>query len=117
VPVSVLSDVEAKVNALLLEDLPVHAEIMTQQQARDSGAMALFGEKYGDAVRVVSVGSWARELCGGTHAQRSGQLGLVKLLGEASIGSGSAASRRWSAPTPTTSSPVSTPSSASSPRR
>ena len=87
-PASVLSDVEAKVNALLLEDLPVHAEIMTQQQARDSGAMALFGEKYGDAVRVVSVGDWARELCGGTHAQRSGQLGLVKLLGEASIGSG-----------------------------
>jgi alanyl-tRNA synthetase len=87
-PVSVLSDVEAKVNALLLDDLPVHAEIMTQQQARDSGAMALFGEKYGDAVRVVSVGDWARELCGGTHAQRSGQLGLVKLLGEASIGSG-----------------------------
>jgi len=84
----VLSDVEAKVNALLIEDLPVHAEIMTQQQARESGAMALFGEKYGDAVRVVSVGDWARELCGGTHAQRSGQLGLVKLLGEASIGSG-----------------------------
>ncbi len=87
-PVSVLSDVEAKVNALLLEDLPVRAEVMTQEQARASGAMALFGEKYGDAVRVVSVGDWARELCGGTHAQRSGQLGLVKLLGEASIGSG-----------------------------
>ncbi len=88
VPVSVLSDVEARVNALLLEDLPVHAEVMTQDEARASGAMALFGEKYGDAVRVVSVGDWARELCGGTHAQRSGQLGLVKLLGEASIGSG-----------------------------
>jgi len=88
VPPSVLSDVEAKVNALLLEDLPVAAEVMTQQEARDLGAMALFGEKYGDAVRVVSVGDWAKELCGGTHAQRSGQLGLVKLLGEASIGSG-----------------------------
>jgi len=87
-PVSVLSDVEAKVNALLLEDLPVHAQVMTQDEARAAGAMALFGEKYGEAVRVVSVGDWARELCGGTHAQRSGQLGLVKLLGEASIGSG-----------------------------
>ena len=88
VPGSVLSDVEAKVNALLLEDLPVHAEIMTQQEAHDIGAMALFGEKYGNEVRVVSVGDWARELCGGTHAQRSGQLGVVKLLGESSIGSG-----------------------------
>ena len=88
VPLSVLSDVEARVNALLIENLPVHAEVMTQDEARASGAMALFGEKYGDAVRVVSVGDWARELCGGTHAQSSGQLGLVKLLGEASIGSG-----------------------------
>jgi len=87
-PLSVLSDVEARVNAVLIEDLQVRAEVMTQDEARASGAMALFGEKYGDAVRVVSVGDWARELCGGTHAQSSGQLGLVKLLGEASIGSG-----------------------------
>jgi alanyl-tRNA synthetase len=87
-PVSVLRDVEARVNALLVEDLEVHAEIMTPEEARAAGAMALFGEKYGDRVRVISVGDWARELCGGTHAARSGQLGLVTLLGEGSIGSG-----------------------------
>ncbi|MBK8435664.1 MAG: alanine--tRNA ligase [Austwickia sp.] len=87
-PHSVLRDVEAKVNVMLLEDLAVKADVMTQAEAVDSGAMALFGEKYGDHVRVVSVGDWARELCGGTHAQRTGQLGVVKLLGESSIGSG-----------------------------
>ena len=88
VPHSVLADVEARVNDLLVADLEVHAEIMSQEQAMAAGAMALFGEKYGDRVRVVSVGDWARELCGGTHARRSGQLGLVKLLGESSIGKG-----------------------------
>jgi alanyl-tRNA synthetase len=88
VPVSAMADVEARVNDLVLADLAVHAELMSQEEARRSGAMALFGEKYGDEVRVVSVGDWARELCGGTHAGRSGQLGVIKLLGEASIGSG-----------------------------
>ncbi|MFC5998176.1 alanine--tRNA ligase [Quadrisphaera sp. GCM10027208] len=88
VPPSVLDEVEHRVNELLAEDLEVHAEVMSQQQAIAAGAMALFGEKYGEEVRVVSVGEWARELCGGTHAQRSGQLGLVKLLGESSIGAG-----------------------------
>src|SRR4051794_40806697 len=88
VPVSVMEDVEARVNDLVLADLGVHAEIMTQDEAVRSGAMALFGEKYGDQVRVISVGDWARELCGGTHAGRSGQLGVIKLLGESSIGSG-----------------------------
>ena len=88
VPVSVLRDVEARVNEVLLEDLAVSAEVMSQAEAVEAGAMALFGEKYGDRVRVVSVGDWARELCGGTHTQRTGQLGVVKLLGEASIGSG-----------------------------
>jgi alanyl-tRNA synthetase len=87
-PPSVMVDVEQRVNALLADDLEVRAEVMTQAEAVATGAMALFGEKYGDRVRVVSVGEWARELCGGTHAQRSGQLGLVKLLGESSIGSG-----------------------------
>jgi alanyl-tRNA synthetase len=88
VPESVLHDVEARVNDLVLADLGVHAELMTQEEAVRSGAMALFGEKYGDQVRVISVGDWARELCGGTHAGRSGQLGVIKLLGESSIGSG-----------------------------
>jgi alanyl-tRNA synthetase len=88
VPTSVMADVEARVNDLVLSDLAVHAEIMSQEDAVRSGAMALFGEKYGNEVRVVSVGDWARELCGGTHAERSGNLGVVKLLGESSIGSG-----------------------------
>ena len=88
VPSSVLNDVEARVNALLLEDWEVTAEIMSQDEAKKLGAMALFGEKYGDRVRVVSVGDWARELCGGTHVARTGQLGVVKLLSESSIGAG-----------------------------
>jgi len=88
VPGSVLSDVEARVNEILIQDLLVTAEYMTQAQARDTGAMALFGEKYGDQVRVVSVGDWARELCGGTHTSTSGQLGIVTFLSESSIGAG-----------------------------
>ena len=88
VPASVLNDVESRVNTLLLDNLDVTAEVMTQDAAKKIGAMALFGEKYGDQVRVVSVGDWARELCGGTHVQRSGQLGVVKLLSESSVGAG-----------------------------
>jgi alanyl-tRNA synthetase len=88
VPPSVLNDVEARVNDILAVDLPVMAHQMSQQEARSLGAMALFGEKYGDLVRVVSVGDWAHELCGGTHAQRSGQVGLVTFLSEGSIGAG-----------------------------
>jgi alanyl-tRNA synthetase len=84
----VLDEVEGRVNALLLDDLAVTAEVMSQDEAKKLGAMALFGEKYGDRVRVVSVGDWARELCGGTHVHRSGQLGVVKLLSESSIGAG-----------------------------
>ena len=88
VSASILNDVESRVNTLLLENLEVTAESMSQAKAKEIGAMALFGEKYGDVVRVVSVGDWARELCGGTHVSRSGQLGVVKLLGESSIGAG-----------------------------
>ncbi len=88
VPPSVLHDVEQQVNEVLARDLEVHAFITSQEEARRLGAMALFGEKYGDEVRVVEVGDYARELCGGTHVARSGQLGLVKILHESSIGSG-----------------------------
>ncbi|MDO9486484.1 MAG: alanine--tRNA ligase [Actinomycetota bacterium] len=84
----VMQSVEARVNEVLLEDLAVTAHQMSQAEARALGAMALFGEKYGDEVRVISVGDWAHELCGGTHAQRSGQLGVVTFLGEGSIGTG-----------------------------
>ena len=88
VPESALEEVEGRVNNLLLENLAVTAKVMTQPEAKAMGAMALFGEKYGYQVRVVSVGEWAHELCGGTHVQSSGELGIVKLLSESSIGAG-----------------------------
>jgi alanyl-tRNA synthetase len=88
VPPSVLRDVEDEVNTVLINDLAVRAFTAPLEQARAMGALALFGEKYGDQVRVVEVGDYSRELCGGTHVVRSGQLGLVKILGESSIGSG-----------------------------
>jgi alanyl-tRNA synthetase len=88
VPPSVLRDVEQQVNEVLIDDLEVRWFVTSQAEARRLGAMALFGEKYGEQVRVVEVGDFARELCGGTHVARSGQLGLVKILSEASIGSG-----------------------------
>jgi len=88
VPPRTLRDVEDEVNTVLINDLAVRAFIAPLEEARAMGALALFGEKYGDEVRVVEVGDYSRELCGGTHVVRSGQLGLVKILGESSIGSG-----------------------------
>lgn len=88
VPDSILNEVESRVNTVLLDDLPVTAQYMSQSDAREIGAMALFGEKYGDQVRVVSVGDWARELCGGTHTPTTGHLGVVKFLSEGSVGTG-----------------------------
>src|ERR1700722_4606236 len=88
VPVTVLREVEDEVNRILIDDLTVRAYHTSIDEARSMGALALFGEKYGTEVRIVEVGEYSRELCGGTHVARSGQLGLVKLLGEASIGSG-----------------------------
>jgi alanyl-tRNA synthetase len=88
VPMSVLHDVEDEINEVLLRDLEVRAFVTTQEEAKRIGAIAMFGEKYGDAVRVVEIGDYSRELCGGTHVPNSSVIGMVKLLGESSIGSG-----------------------------
>ncbi|MFN2494421.1 MAG: alanine--tRNA ligase [Pseudonocardiaceae bacterium] len=88
VPPSVLTDVEDEVNEVLLRALPITADVMPMQAARQQGAIAMFGEKYGDAVRVVTIGDYSKELCGGTHVPNSADIGLIKLLSEASIGSG-----------------------------
>ncbi len=88
VPPSVLGDVEDEINEVLLRDLEVRWFVTDQDEARRLGAIAMFGEKYGDQVRIVEIGDYSRELCGGTHVARSSVIGMVKLLGEASIGSG-----------------------------
>ncbi|MGW2056382.1 alanine--tRNA ligase [Streptomyces sp. NPDC001840] len=88
VPGTVLLDVEQKINEVLARELDVHAEVMGIDEAKQQGAIAEFGEKYGERVRVVTIGDFSKELCGGTHVRNTAQLGLVKLLGESSIGSG-----------------------------
>ncbi|MEU5219318.1 alanine--tRNA ligase [Streptomyces sp. NPDC020807] len=88
VPGTVLMDVEQKINEVLSRELEVHAEVMPIDEAKRQGAIAEFGEKYGEKVRVVTIGDFSKELCGGTHVHNTAQLGLVKLLGESSIGSG-----------------------------
>ena len=82
-----LCDVEESVNRWILEDQRVHALTTTLDEARRLGAMALFGEKYGDVVRMVEVGdgSFSRELCGGTHVQRTAEIAVFKILRESSI--------------------------------
>jgi alanyl-tRNA synthetase len=88
VPGTVLTDVEQKINEVLARELDVTAEILPIAEAKKQGAIAEFGEKYGERVRVVTIGDFSKELCGGTHVHNTAQLGLVKLLGESSIGSG-----------------------------
>jgi alanyl-tRNA synthetase len=83
-----LQEVAAIINDRSMDDLPVHWEVVPMERARQMGAVMMFGEKYGDQVRVVSIGEYSRELCGGTHTHHSGELGAVVIANESGIGSG-----------------------------
>ncbi len=83
-----LKQVEAMVNEKIRADIPVQTEVLSQQEALERGAVALFGEKYGQTVRVVNIPGFSMELCGGTHLNRTGQIGLFKITSESSVASG-----------------------------
>lgn len=83
-----IKEVEQIVNEEVLKAIPVNTELMTMKEARESGAMALFDEKYGEDVRVLSIGEFSKELCGGTHVKNTGEIGLFKITQEAGIASG-----------------------------
>src|SRR5439155_15016425 len=83
-----LEEIEHLANTRLAEDQPTRAYETTPDFARSQGAIALFGEKYGDLVRVVEIGDYSIELCGGTHVHHTGEVGLIRVLSEGSIGSG-----------------------------
>jgi alanyl-tRNA synthetase len=83
-----LKKIEAIVNEKILEDLPVRTNIMNVDDAIKAGAVALFDEKYGETVRVVSVRDYSKELCGGTHCKATGEIGLFLILSEGSVASG-----------------------------
>ncbi len=83
-----IEHVEAAVNAEILSGTDVKTDVMDVEEAKKSGAMALFGEKYGDRVRVVSIGDFSKELCGGTHIDNTAKIGLFKVISESSVAAG-----------------------------
>ncbi len=83
-----LAEIETEVNARVLEAVPVQWTLMPKDEAQKLGAMMLFGEKYPDIVRVVSMGEYSKELCGGTHLESTAQTGLLKIIGEESVAKG-----------------------------
>ncbi len=83
-----LAEIEALVNREIRANLLVETKLMSQEEAQASGAMALFGEKYGDVVRVLSMGDFSVELCGGTHVKRTGDIGLFKITSEGGVAAG-----------------------------
>ena len=83
-----LKVIEEKVNDVILESLNITCENMSINDAKNKGAMALFGEKYGDEVRVVSMGDYSIELCGGTHLTNTSQIGMFKILSEGGVAAG-----------------------------
>jgi len=83
-----LREIERLVNEQIRLNAPVETQVMAFEDARNSGAMALFGEKYGDSVRVLRIGEFSMELCGGTHARRAGDIGLFKIISEGGVASG-----------------------------
>ncbi len=83
-----IAEVERRVNAAILANVEVKAALMSMEDAQKTGAMMLFGEKYGDEVRVLQMGDFSTELCGGTHVSRTGDIGLFKIISEGGIAAG-----------------------------